>query len=277
MPGVELELYGIQAHYMAAIAYVTLAREEGKTEASLHYYRNVGHHGGCARKAIETVVKKDISEHTHTKDWIVKNHFDVLVYELEALMHLKSWNRLFEFCEYCLNTDYDAFDMASSYWPRYANLSIKINEQMLEDRTYPDIELHKLKGLWFLQEIINRMYKENREIKAVCRWIRCLFQITVKSNWEWALQCLDQAADIARKQKNTNTPFDPYELSWLATTSFNHGMDLYNARDEKNCRLWSEKALTLAAEATDDGNLVNHLREKFATLIWEGDTAMDAN
>lgn len=93
MPDVSLELYRIQAHYMAAVAYVKLAREEEKPEASLHY-RNVDYHGGHALKAIEKLVNKNISERADTKDWIVKNHLDVLVYELEALMHLKDWNRI---------------------------------------------------------------------------------------------------------------------------------------------------------------------------------------
>jgi hypothetical protein len=82
VPNVELELCRIQAHYMAAVAYIELAQEETKPNVSLHYYRNVDYHGGHALKAIEKIVNKDISEHAHAKDWIAKNHFDVLVHDI---------------------------------------------------------------------------------------------------------------------------------------------------------------------------------------------------
>lgn len=178
MPDVELELYRMQAHYVAAVANVELAREERTPETSLRYYRNVDYHGGHTLKAMERMVKEDISKHAHAKDWIVKNHLDVLVFELEALMHLKDWNRIPEFLDHCLKTEHDAFVVA----PSYADLAVKINEQMLEDRTYPDIELHKLKRVWFVQEIINRVYKENCETTAVCHWVRCLFQTALQSD-----------------------------------------------------------------------------------------------
>ena len=44
----------------------------------------------------------------------------------------------------------------------------------------------------------------------------------------------------------------------------------YNAGDEKDCRLWSKKVLTLVTGVIDSGSLMNPLWKKFAALVGLG-------
>ena len=56
------------------------------------------------------------------------------------------------------------------------------------------------------------------------------------------------------------------ELEWLATTTFNHGVDYYVQGDENTCKKWAEHAFILAQWLDDNGALRDLLMEKFASL-----------
>jgi len=47
-------------------------------------------------------------------------------------------------------------------------------------------------------------------------------------------------------------------------------VDFYCASDDANCKLWAEKALSLAAVAEDRGALRDLLFEKYSGLAWDG-------
>jgi len=62
--------------------------------------------------------------------------------------------------------------------------------------------------------------------------------------------------------------FPPLELEWLATTSFNRGVDLYCVSEFASARPWMERAMTLAGAAADGGALAMKLREIYSKLSW---------
>jgi hypothetical protein len=66
-------------------------------------------------------------------------------------------------------------------------------------------------------------------------------------------------------------PFPATELEWLTATSFNRAVDYYCASDDDNCRLWAEKALTLAGEMDDGGVLRTLLQKQYSGLAWDRD------
>jgi len=53
--------------------------------------------------------------------------------------------------------------------------------------------------------------------------------------------------------------------------AFNHAVHYYCQKDDENCQLWAEQALTLAAAADDGGGLARQLREHYAKLSWDKD------
>ena len=61
-------------------------------------------------------------------------------------------------------------------------------------------------------------------------------------------------------------PYPREELEWLATTSFNHAIDLHFAEDEDAARVWADKALGLAIVAWDGVGLHKSLQERWLRL-----------
>ena len=191
-----------------------------------------------------------------------------MTYELEAILHLKQWDAMSSAFDECLKAAYDPCDMDNKYLPIYADLAILIHEELAKGRSSAQ---HQAKVFSFLQSLINKAYQKNRDIRQLCKWIRCLFQMAMKSDDKLALQCLDQAIRIARSLREGPTPYDAVELEWLAATTFNCAVDFYSAGDEANCRVWVETALSLAGEASDGGQFLKILREKYSTLSWDND------
>lgn len=71
---------------------------------------------------------------------------------------------------------------------------------------------------------------------------------------------------------NGSKEFNHYpttELEWLATTSFNHGVDYYLQENDEKCRVWAEKGIQLAQWAEDCGQLRDLLMEKYSGLVWQ--------
>lgn len=59
------------------------------------------------------------------------------------------------------------------------------------------------------------------------------------------------------------------ELQWLATMSWNHAIDLYQADRDGECKKWCAKAIDLAHYCSDEGVLEGSLQGRFTTLKWE--------
>lgn len=260
-----LAICKIQCEYIQILAHAVLARSEDQLETSLESYvklcESARHLHYDIHRYLE--ISKDGSE-LLTK--LITQNYEVLVFELEAILHLKRWADLSKTFEACFN-DQDRHEACSKYWPKYADLAMLINEELVKTSQTPE---HQRAVLSFLQSLINAAYKRDHDMNQLCKWIRVLFQISLKSlDQKLAIQCLDQATRIARRRRESKTPFDAVELEWLAATTFNHAVDFYSMGDESNCRLWAEMALSLAGEASDEGSLATMLREKYASLSWE--------
>jgi hypothetical protein len=116
-----------------------------------------------------------------------------------------------------------------------------------------------------MEKIINTCWRNNKDITRLARWIRCLFQMTLDNDSVISLRCLDQASAIASKAATKHIPeaYPPEELEWLASTAFNHAVDLWFAGGEdgadgqeegnEQARVWAEKALMLAGSVRGAG------------------------
>jgi hypothetical protein len=57
----------------------------------------------------------------------------------------------------------------------------------------------------------------------------------------------------------------------MAATVFNHSLDFFSAADDPSCRLWAEKAMSLAEQASDGCKLLEMLKERYSGLTWQAD------
>ena len=57
----------------------------------------------------------------------------------------------------------------------------------------------------------------------------------------------------------------------MTATVFNHALDFFSAADDSSCRLWAEKAMSLAEQASDGGKLLRMLKERYIGLTWQDD------
>jgi hypothetical protein len=73
-------------------------------------------------------------------------------------------------------------------------------------------------------------------------------------------------ADESVKEPNY---YPATELEWLASTAFNHAVDYYVQEKDDKCKLWAEKALTLADWAESGSGLKRALMEKYMGLTWD--------
>ena len=133
---------------------------------------------------------------------------------------------------------------------------------------------HQEKIPTVMEKIINTCWRNNKDITRLARWIRCLFQMTITTDPVMSLRCLDQAHAIANKAAMQQIP-EPYpveELEWLATTAFNHAVDLWFASVDEGdgqdtAKAWAEKALMLSGAVTiGEGALHKTLQDKWMRL-----------
>jgi hypothetical protein len=73
----------------------------------------------------------------------------------------------------------------------------------------------------------------------------------------------EEPADISIK---TVDCYPQTELEWLATSTFNHGVDYYLQDNDKECQRWAQQAFILAQWLEDKGALRDLLMEKYASL-----------
>lgn len=64
-----------------------------------------------------------------------------------------------------------------------------------------------------MEKIINTTWTlENRDMRKLSRWIRCLFQMTLHINQTMALKCLDNAQAIAKRAQKDPVSNRPREM-----------------------------------------------------------------
>lgn len=53
------------------------------------------------------------------------------------------------------------------------------------------------------------------------------------------------------------------EVEWIASTAYNHSIDLWCHDQAEECRWWAEKAISLAHYSNDGGQLEAMLQERY--------------
>ena len=80
---------------------------------------------------------------------------------------------------------------------------------------------------------------------------------------------VEDVAEMTDEKLKLPDRYPGTELEWMATSAFNRAIDYYVRDDDAKCRLWAEKAMTLAQWLEDAGHLRNLLMEKFAALQFD--------
>ena len=147
-----------------------------------------------------------------------------------------------------------------------ADLILHIHNHIISSSACPNTSNLLARIPSVMEKIINTCWRNNKDITRLARWIRCLFQMTLTTNTVISLRCLDQASAIASKAATQQIPeaYPPEELEWLASTAFNHAVDLWFAGAEEEAvgqeegteqaRVWAEKALMLAGSVSGVGD-----------------------
>ncbi|KAF2629751.1 SPO22-domain-containing protein [Macroventuria anomochaeta] len=258
--------------------------------AELQYYLEVRKHCQDFRRAVLGGANKLSGA---AQDDILSKQLQVVKLELEAALKLQRWDDLeglFEQCWSCKSSD---------RYETLADLVLVIHSCLVQanvDHSYQS------KVLSMLQKIINLTSRQNgNDVVRLSRWLRCLFNLTLPYDENISLKCLDQVTQIAaKKHRHTHrsgTPLsfmatpplsspvkleddadsadeepkqpDCYpatELEWMATSSFNRAIDYYVGDNDAKCKLWAEKAMTVAQWLEDDGKLRDLLMGKFSAL-----------
>lgn len=250
--------------WLIACTYVTIARAEDNTETSNQAYLAVRRCGTDFRSRFNMMLKC-VTQSQTSRDDLSSKHFQVIKFELEAALKLRQWDAMDEIFEHCWSFN-DSIGSPGG-WDNFADLVLVIHAAMVEAKLDPSY-LRKI--LVVLQTIINHTQRaQTADTIHLARWLRCLFQIAADFSEDVGLQCLEQSHIIAQRTWGTSQPFPNVELEWLATTAFNRAVDYYCTSDDVKTKLWVEKALMLAGDVDDGGNLRQLLEEKYSGLSWD--------
>lgn len=184
---------------------------------------------------------------TRTLDQDDLRSFAMLKYELECIMKLEQWDKLGGALQACLDAQ------PVDRWDTLADLLIIVHGQL--DDTVRNSHAEMLTQL--LQRIINDTWKKQKDITKVARWLRFTFTMCLShTQGDFSLKLLGQAASMAEHGQNgKHDPYPDNELHWLATTAFNHAVDLLVDEQSDAAVTWMDGALELARWSADNGSL----------------------
>lgn len=77
---------------------------------------------------------------------------------------------------------------------------------------------------------------------------------------------LENDADSADEDPQQSDRYPATELEWMATSAFNRAIDYYVGDNDPKCKVWAEKAMTVAQWLEDNGHLRDLLMRKFSAL-----------
>lgn len=76
----------------------------------------------------------------------------------------------------------------------------------------------------------------------------------------------------ADKETKDRNHYPHTELQWLAATSFNNAVDFYQQGDDERCKVWAEKAFSVANFIGDQGAMRDMLMKRYSGLTWTRQT-----
>ncbi|KAH0013899.1 SPO22-domain-containing protein, partial [Aureobasidium melanogenum] len=251
--------------FLATSALIVLARSEDNIERALKLYTDARRQIGAFYQKYQEAIRQESLQPDAISDIEIKE-FEMIQFDLEAVMRLEQWDDLDTVLSMCLETRH------SNRLESAADLIIHIQTHITTNPSRLVTPKSLARFTSVLEKIINTCWRNNKDITRLARWIRCLFQMTLSSDPIIALRCLDQASAIASKAATRQIPeaYPPEELEWLASTAFNHAVDLWFAgieagegqcEDNEQARTWAEKALILAGSVGGVGVGVQGLHQ----------------
>ncbi|THZ24775.1 hypothetical protein D6C89_04743 [Aureobasidium pullulans] len=251
--------------FLATSSLIVLARSEDHIERALQLYMDARRQIEAFHHKYQEAIQRNLLQPDAISDVEIKE-FEMIQFDLEALMRLEQWDDLDKTLTMCLDARH------SDRLERAADLILHIHTYIAN--SCHTNQRHQEKIPTVMEKIINTCWRNNKDITRLARWIRCLFQMTITTDPVMSLRCLDQAHAIANKAAMQQIP-EPYpveELEWLATTAFNHAVDLWFASVDEGdgqdtAKAWAEKALMLSGAVTiAEGALRKTLQDKWMRL-----------
>lgn len=212
--------------FLAVSVLVVLARSQDNIEQSLSLYSDTRRQIGSFQGSL-TELSRLFKAGDQNMDDILAKDFELLKYDLEALMKLKHWNdldRVLEVCSLYEDSMYARYlrvpqlcltQQHAQRWGTIADLIIHIHTHVLQeglDNSYQNsgyrLEVdtsnadRKTEIPLVMQKIINASWKQDKhDVRKLSRWIRCLFQMTLSLNSKMALNCLENAKAVVTRIK----------------------------------------------------------------------------
>ncbi|KAI9770778.1 MAG: hypothetical protein M1840_003028 [Geoglossum simile] len=237
----DLALRRMFCDFLCVSLLAVLARSEDNIETQLQFYLNLRGHAEAFHKQLQDQL--DRLEVDDAKEDLLKKYGTLAAFDLEAAVHLKSWDDLGQIIE--------VFEPLADI---ILQAKAPATTTLLTLQVCSSLPQISFITLTLKKKIVNTTWRlpATNPIDKLSRWIRCLFQIALSNDLNIAEQLLHQALSIARDSK-IDTPYPPEELEWLATTTFNRAVDFYCASDDAACKRWAELALSVALFGDDQG------------------------
>ncbi|KAK6429054.1 sporulation-specific protein 22 [Oleoguttula sp. CCFEE 5521] len=238
-------------HFLAATALTVLGRSyDDGTEESLQYYTEV-------RKEVQAYTTPELVRPGDKTDPLAAARtLELYKFDLEAILKLQQWSTLKPALERRLQLD------NIDRWDTLVDIVLIIHKRA-SALNVPSSSTTDIPAL--LSKIINEVWRQDREVTKLARWIRVTFMIISTSGEDdggISLKLVDQAIRMAQVRQNRQDERERYpeeELQWLATTAFNRAVDLLASDERKEAEGWVSGALNLARYADDSGLLHKHL------------------
>ncbi|CAK1355183.1 unnamed protein product [Cercospora beticola] len=210
----------------------------------------------CFTKAQQTIAAfRTLSQQGQNDDEEnTSRTFTMARFDLECTLRLRRWDMLDTVLRSCLEI------RSSDRWDALADLVIVIHEYL----DTGEKEAHTELITQLLQKAINETWKKDKDILKVSRWLRYAFMLCIDhENGDFARKLLQQASRMAESgQRGKYDLYPESELQWLATTGFNHAIDLISRGKLQHAKAWLEDAVEVARWTQDNGVLHAMLSSK---------------
>lgn len=262
MHATELSKRQMLCLFLSTTAMIILGRSNDMGEEyTLQCFLKARENIATFRTRASTLSSDDQDDDTRERTFIM------LKYELECILKLQRWDELPAALQTCIDTPH------TGRWDTLADLIIIVHSQLDSSTTDPRTS-ELITNL--LQKIINETWKKDKDMIKVSRWLRFTFSLCLKQqssssistspsseDSSFSLKLLQQAALMAEKGETGKQQqvYPDAELRWLATTGFNHAVDLISEAKFEVAMKWMETSLEVARWCADNGQLHKMLSE----------------
>ncbi|KAH8778487.1 meiosis protein SPO22/ZIP4 like-domain-containing protein [Diaporthe sp. PMI_573] len=243
----DLSLKSIFCNFLISSALVALVRPQDNLEEQLQRYLLIRRHIAAADTSIQERMESQSLDEVASRDLLSKLAL-LLAFDFEAAVALKHWKDLGEIV-----------------------LKASACQNMESFRTMADciLRAHVPTGELFsvLRKIINQISAlEDCDPVKLAKYTRCLFQAVAPSRDDLAGRLLEEACIMARDAHGTPAAWPSEELEWIASTAYNHCIDMWGQNEMESCTWWAQKAMSIAHFCDDGGHLEEKLQRKYAKL-----------